>query len=61
MAGAALLGRLTWEVANVVELVEETPRATSIVLELPSWPGLVAGGWGIVPFSVDRSSPRRGG
>jgi ferredoxin-NADP reductase len=39
VAGAALLGRLTWEVATVVELLEETPRTTSIVLDLPSWPG----------------------
>ena len=43
MAGAAVLGRLTWQVATVVELVDETPRARSIVLDLPDWPGHRAG------------------
>jgi ferredoxin-NADP reductase len=37
VARAALLGRLTWQVGTVVELIEETARAKSIVLELPDW------------------------
>ena len=43
MERAALLGRLTWQLARVVELVDETPRVRSIVLEPPAWPGHRAG------------------
>jgi ferredoxin-NADP reductase len=43
MARAALSGRLTWQLATVVELVDETARSTSLVLELPAWPGHRAG------------------
>ena len=43
MARAALPGRLNWQSATVVEVVTETPRASSIVLELPGWPGHRAG------------------
>jgi ferredoxin-NADP reductase len=43
MAGTALLGRLTWQLATVVELVDETTGVKSIVLELPKWPGHRAG------------------
>jgi ferredoxin-NADP reductase len=40
---AAVLGRLTWQLARVVEHVDETPRTRSIVLEPPDWPGHRAG------------------
>jgi ferredoxin-NADP reductase len=40
---AALPRRLTWQLAKVVELVDETPRVRSIVLECPDWPGHRAG------------------
>jgi ferredoxin-NADP reductase len=40
---AALPGRLSWQLATVVELVEETARTKSIALELESWPGHRAG------------------
>jgi ferredoxin-NADP reductase len=43
MAGAALPGRLTWQLARVVELVDETPRCKSLVLEPPAWRGHRAG------------------
>jgi len=43
VARAALLGRLTWQLANVVELVEETARVRSIVLDPLAWPGHRAG------------------
>lgn len=43
MAGAAVLGRLTWQVATVDEVVDETPRVRTIVLDLPDWPGHRAG------------------
>jgi ferredoxin-NADP reductase len=39
MARAALPGRLTWQLVSVVELVEETTRAKSLVLTRPDWPG----------------------
>jgi ferredoxin-NADP reductase len=39
MAGTAVLGRLTWRVGEVVDVIHETPRATSIVLAVPGWPG----------------------
>src|SRR5947199_3078408 len=43
MARAALPGRLTWQLARVIELVDETPRCKSIVLDLPGWRGHRAG------------------
>jgi ferredoxin-NADP reductase len=43
MARAALPGRLTWQLGRVLELVDETPRCKSIVLELPEWGGHRAG------------------
>ena len=39
MARTALPGRLTWQLASVLEIVEETERTKSLVLELPDWPG----------------------
>jgi ferredoxin-NADP reductase len=43
MARAAVLGRLSWQVATVSALVDETPLVRSIVLETPAWPGHRAG------------------
>jgi ferredoxin-NADP reductase len=43
VAGAAVLGRLSWQVATVSELVDETQTVRSIVLEPPAWPGHRAG------------------
>jgi len=43
MARAALPGRLTWQLATVVEVIEETARTKSIVLEPPAWQGHQAG------------------
>src|SRR6188508_3441284 len=40
MEGTAVPGRLTWQLA---ELVVETPRVKTIVLDVPSWPGHRAG------------------
>jgi ferredoxin-NADP reductase len=39
VAGAALLGRLTWLEAEVAEVAEETPRVRTIQLGVPGWPG----------------------
>ncbi len=43
MARAALLERLTWRVATVTAVVEETPRVRTLLLEVPDWPGHIAG------------------
>jgi ferredoxin-NADP reductase len=43
MAGAALLGRLTWHTGTVVALHDETATARTITLEVQDWPGHVAG------------------
>ena len=43
MARAALLRRLNWQLANVVEFIDETARVRSIVLDPPDWPGHRAG------------------
>jgi len=43
MARAAIPRRLTWELARVAEVVDETLRCKSLVLEVPDWPGHRAG------------------
>ena len=43
MARAAVRGRLNWTLGEVVELIDETPRVRSIVLDVPEWPGHRAG------------------
>jgi ferredoxin-NADP reductase len=43
VAGTALRGRLTWQVATVDGLVEETARVKTIVLGVPDWAGHRAG------------------
>ncbi|MFZ0089808.1 MAG: ferredoxin reductase [Solirubrobacteraceae bacterium] len=43
MARAALPGRLNWQSARVIELVDETAHAKSLVLEAPRWSGYRAG------------------
>lgn len=43
MAGAARPEKLIWQLGRVVAAIQETPRATSLVLDLPRWPGHRAG------------------
>ena len=43
MARAAVLGRLTWHVATVVEVRAETPRVKTIAFDVRGWPGHRAG------------------
>ena len=43
MARAAVRGRLSWTLADVVDLVDETPKVRSIVLDVPGWAGHRAG------------------
>src|SRR5438067_10446976 len=43
MAGTAVLGRLNWRVADVVEVRPETSRTKTIAFDVPDWPGHRAG------------------
>jgi ferredoxin-NADP reductase len=43
MAGTALRGRLTWQVASVATLTRETASVCTIGLQPPDWPGHRAG------------------
>jgi ferredoxin-NADP reductase len=43
VAGAAVLGRLSWLAAEVVETVAETPRVRTLRLRTDGWPGHRAG------------------
>jgi ferredoxin-NADP reductase len=43
LAGAAVLGRLTWLVAEVTDTVDETPRVRTLLLDAEGWPGHRAG------------------
>jgi len=39
MAGTAVLERLSWRLADVREIVDETPRTKTVVLRVPGWAG----------------------
>jgi ferredoxin-NADP reductase len=43
MARTAIRGRLIWQIAQVVERIDETPRVRSLVLDVPDWPGHLPG------------------
>jgi ferredoxin-NADP reductase len=43
VAGTAVLGRLTWLVADVVAVRTETATARTLVLDVPGWAGHAAG------------------
>ena len=43
MAGTAVLGRLNWQVCDVVESVQETPTVRSLVLRSAGWTGHLPG------------------
>jgi ferredoxin-NADP reductase len=43
MARAAVLGRLSWHLGEVVELVRQTPRVCSLFIDVPGWAGHRAG------------------
>ena len=43
MAGTAVLRRLTWAVAEVVDRIGETPRVLSLTCDVPDWPGHLPG------------------
>jgi ferredoxin-NADP reductase len=39
VAGTAVLRRLTWAIAEVVDRTDETPRVRSLTFDVPEWPG----------------------
>jgi ferredoxin-NADP reductase len=43
VAGTAVLGRLTWQIAEVAEALAETPRVRTIAFDAPEWAGHRAG------------------
>jgi ferredoxin-NADP reductase len=43
VARAALRGRLTWKIAKVAGIVDETGHVRTLVLDVPDWPGHAAG------------------
>ena len=43
MARAAVRGRLTWQIGNVADAVDETARVRTLVLDVPDWTGHLAG------------------
>jgi ferredoxin-NADP reductase len=43
MAGTAVLGRLNWQIADVVDLITETPRVKTIAFDVAGWTGHRAG------------------
>jgi ferredoxin-NADP reductase len=43
MATAAVHGRLTWQTATVTSVITETDAVRTIELEVPDWPGHLAG------------------
>ena len=43
MAGTAVRGRLTWQLAAVESVTDETATVRTIVLDVPRWPGHRAG------------------
>jgi ferredoxin-NADP reductase len=43
VARAALRGRLTWQLADVSAVVDETPRVRTLELDVPDWPGHLPG------------------
>ena len=43
MAGTAVLGRLSWRLAELAEIRVETPEVKSLAFDVPGWPGHRAG------------------
>jgi ferredoxin-NADP reductase len=43
VASSAPRAPLIWRMATVVKLIDETPHARTLVLDVPAWPGHVAG------------------
>jgi ferredoxin-NADP reductase len=53
VARAALRGRLTWRVGDVVNRVDETARVRSLALDCPGWPGHQPGQYVDIRLTAD--------
>src|SRR6187397_955258 len=53
MARAALSGRLTWQLAEVVDVLRETPRVKTIAFDVADWAGHRAGQHADVRLTAD--------
>ncbi|HEX6349345.1 MAG TPA: ferredoxin reductase [Candidatus Dormibacteraeota bacterium] len=42
-ASTGVLGRLAWRLGRVADILPETPRVSTLVFEVPDWPGHLAG------------------
>src|SRR6266480_5579182 len=43
MTSSVAAPRIVWRLATVVDVVQETPRTRSLFLDVPDWPGHLAG------------------
>src|SRR5438128_12694116 len=43
MARGAVLGRLAWKIGEIADVIRETPKVTSLLIDVPDWPGHLAG------------------
>ena len=43
MARGAVLGRLAWKVGEIADVIQETPKVASLLIDVPDWPGHLAG------------------
>jgi ferredoxin-NADP reductase len=50
--------RVVWRTATVLELVDETPHARTLVLDVPDWPGHDAGQHLDVRLTADDGASR---
>src|SRR5260370_594271 len=60
MAGTAVLGGLAWQLGNVAELVQETPRVASLGVDVPEERGHLAGQRVDVRLTADDPSQTEG-
>src|SRR6267154_5295674 len=35
--------KLTWRIGEIIEIVKETPRVATLTIDVPGWPGHLAG------------------
>src|SRR5256885_16899634 len=43
MARGAVLGRLAWKIGEITDVIRETPNVASLLIDVPDWPGHLAG------------------
>src|SRR5438046_9928053 len=42
-ARGAVLGRLAWKIGEITDVIRETPNVASLLIDVPDWPGHLAG------------------